>query len=122
MAEAADAWAVAAAASSGLLLRPAKHSVELHPPVEADKGTVVDELVVGLTVAAYVGDDSGDLPAFAALDRFAAAGGTALRVAVSSDETPPELLAAADLLVDGPDGVVALLRDRGGRPSGAPTG
>ena len=60
-----------------------------------------------------MGDDAGDLPAFAALDRFAAAGGTALRVAVASDEAPPELLAAADLLVDGPEGVVALLRQLG---------
>jgi trehalose 6-phosphate phosphatase len=122
VAEAADAWATAAAAASGLLLRPAKHSVELHPPVAADKGTVVDELVAGLAVAAYVGDDSGDLPAFAALDRFAAAGGTALRVVVSTDETPPELLAAADLLVEGPEGVVELLRDLGGTAPGAPSG
>lgn len=109
-AAAAEAWAVAAGASSGLVLRPAKHSLELHPPVEADKGTVVDELVSGLAAAAYVGDDAGDLPAFRALDRFEAAGGTALRVGVASEEAPPELLGAADLLVEGPEGVAALLR------------
>lgn len=107
---AAGAWAATAAASSGLVVRPAKHSLELHPPVDADKGTVVDGLVAGLTVAAYVGDDAGDLPAFRALDRFAAAGGAALRVAVASDEAPPELLGAADLVVEGPGGVVDLLR------------
>jgi trehalose 6-phosphate phosphatase len=32
-----------------------------------------------------------------------------LRVAVRSAETPPELLEAADLVVDGPEGVLALL-------------
>lgn len=106
----AEAWAVAAAASSGLVLRPAKLSMELHPPVAVDKGTVVDGLVAGLTAAAYVGDDAGDLPAFEALDRFAAAGGTALRVVVASDEAPSEMLASADLLLAGPEGVVTLLR------------
>jgi trehalose 6-phosphate phosphatase len=107
---AAQVWATATGGSSGLVLRPAKHSIELHPPIEADKGTVVDELVGGLTAAAYVGDDAGDLPAFGALDRFADAGGVALRVAVASEEAPPALLRAADLRVDGPEGVLALLR------------
>ena len=35
---------------------------------------------------------------------------TALRVAARSDETPAELVTAADLVVDGPRGVLALLR------------
>lgn len=106
-ADAAWAWAEATAAASGLVLRPAKHSVELHPPVEVDKGTVVADLVAGLTAACYVGDDSGDLTAFAALERWA---GTCIRVAVTSDEAPPVLLAQADLALDGPTAVVAFLQ------------
>lgn len=109
-ADAAWAWAEAVSATSGLRLRPAKHSVELHPPVEVDKGTVVDELTAGLAAACYVGDDAGDLSAFAGLGRFAASGGTAVRVAVESDETPEELLAASDVRVPGPDGAIAFLR------------
>ena len=46
----------------GLLLRPAKHSVELHPPVEVDKGTVVDELVAGLAAACLRGRRLGRPP------------------------------------------------------------
>jgi trehalose 6-phosphate phosphatase len=59
------------------------------------------------------GDDLGDLPAFAAAAQLAAAGGEALRVAVRSAEAPPALLAAADLVVDGPPGLLDLLRRLG---------
>ena len=41
-------------------------AVELRPPVPVDKGTVVEELTAGAAVAAFAGDDAGDLPAFAA--------------------------------------------------------
>lgn len=108
--DAARVWAEAAAATSGLVLRSARRSVELHPPVAVDKGTVVDDLVAGLAAACFVGDDAGDLTAFAALDRFAASGGTALKVAVESDEAPPAMLEAADLRVAGPEGALAFLR------------
>jgi trehalose 6-phosphate phosphatase len=57
----------------------------------------------------YVGDDVGDLPAFDALDRLAERGTAAVKVAVRTPDASPELLAAADLLVDGPDGAVTLL-------------
>jgi trehalose 6-phosphate phosphatase len=63
-----------------------------------------------------VGDDRGDLPAYDALDRMAAQGVHALRVAVASDEAPAELLARADLVLDGPPAVVALLRRLAGPP------
>ena len=42
--------------------------VELRPPAHADKGAVVERLAAPLGVVAYIGDDAGDLPAFAALD------------------------------------------------------
>jgi trehalose 6-phosphate phosphatase len=35
----------------------------------------------------------------------------AVRVAVRSEEAPPELLARADLVVDGPEGVATMLRE-----------
>lgn len=104
------AWAEKQAARSGLVARPAKMSVELHPPIAVDKGTALEALTAGLAAVCYAGDDQGDLPAFDALDRLAAAGVHTLRVAVASPEVPPELLERADLLVDDPGGVVALLR------------
>jgi trehalose 6-phosphate phosphatase len=110
-------WAEATAATTGLAVHPGRMSAELRPPVDVDKGTVVDALVDGAAAACFLGDDLGDLPAFDALDRLAArSGADVLRVAVRSEEAPPELLARADLVVDGPPGALALLeelRDRG---------
>jgi trehalose 6-phosphate phosphatase len=109
-AEAAQRWAEEAAARTGLRARPAKMSVELHPPVEVDKGTVVEELVGDLGAVCFVGDDVGDLPAFAAVARLGQQGKLALRVVVDSPEATAEVRAAGDLLVDGPAGALALLR------------
>ena len=106
----AESFARTHAAVSGLAVHPGRMSFELRPPVEVDKGTVVAEMLDGLHVACFLGDDLGDLPAFDALDRFRAAGGTALKVGVRSREAPAELVARADLLVDGPDGALGLLR------------
>ena len=104
------AWAGAASSSSGLEVRSAKMSVELHPPVEVDKGTVVSERSAGMAAVAYVGDDEGDLPAFEALDELAAAGCRTVRVAVDTAEVSPRLRAAADHTVAGPEGAVAFLQ------------
>jgi trehalose 6-phosphate phosphatase len=111
----AEAWAAAVSAESGLVSRPAKKSIELHPPVPVDKGSVVDELVAGRRSACFIGDDIGDLPAFDALDRFEAAGGYAVRVLVRTSETAAELEGRADLEVDGPPGALALLRSIAGQ-------
>jgi trehalose 6-phosphate phosphatase len=106
---AAEAWATATAARTGLALRTAKRSFELHPPVEVDKGTVVEELVGDLAAAVYVGDDVGDLAAFDGLDRLAARGCATVRVAVATEETSAALVARADVTVDGPEGALAFL-------------
>lgn len=104
------AWASEEAARSGLVVRSAKASLELHPPVALDKGSVVDELAVGLEAVCYLADDVGDLPAYAALDRLAAAGIATAKVAVRTSESPPEILLRADVVVDGPEGALALLQ------------
>jgi len=108
------AWAAAEAARTGLETRPAKASIELHPPVPTDKGTVVEAAAGGMVAAAYFGDDRGDLPAFDGLDRLAAAGVATVRVAVRTEEAPPELLRRADLVVDGPEGCLAVFEDLAG--------
>jgi trehalose 6-phosphate phosphatase len=102
-------WAEEESGRSGLVVRAAKASVELHPPVASDKGTVVEAAATGMDAACFLGDDVGDLPAYDALDRLAAAGVHVVRVAVSTPEAPPELLDRADVVVDGPAGALAVL-------------
>jgi trehalose 6-phosphate phosphatase len=74
---------------------------------------VEEALVTGppVDVAAFLGDDVGDLPAFAALERLAARGMRTVRVGVVTSETPPELLAVTDVAVAGPAAAVSLLED-----------
>ena len=104
------ALAAEQAEQSGLLLRDAKMSVELHPPIAADKGTVLRTLAAahGGAVLA-VGDDVGDLPAFDALDELAADGRVVVRVAVGGVEAPPVLTDRADAVLSGPEEVRDLL-------------
>jgi trehalose 6-phosphate phosphatase len=85
-------------------------TVELRPPMGVDKGTAVTEIVGTLVGAAYLGDDLGDLPAFTALDALARTGTcSTINVAVADPESPDELLAAADVVTDGPPGALRLL-------------
>jgi trehalose 6-phosphate phosphatase len=98
----------AAAEREGLVPRWGRKVLEVRPPVTADKGTAVRALVAraGVDRALYAGDDTTDLDAFRGLDGL----DHAVRVAVDSGEAPPELVAAADLVVQGTDGVLAMLR------------
>lgn len=110
LAEEVGRWATDAAARTGLHVRGARMSAELHPPVAIDKGSVAAGFLAGRAAACFVGDDVGDLPAFAALDEFASAGGAAVRAVVTSPEVAPELLARADVVLDGPPDVLSFLR------------
>lgn len=107
-AEAALRRLAAEAEAHGLLARFGRKVLEVRPPLAADKGTAVRRLLAeaGLRRALYAGDDVTDLDAFRGLDGLE----LAVRVAVASEEAPPELVAAADLVVAGPEGLLALLR------------
>lgn len=100
------------ATESGLDLVEGKMVVELVPSGRPMKGDAVERVAREHELAAvlYAGDDHADLEAFAALDRLAAFGAVAVRVAVRGDETPTELIEAADVVADGPLGLVELLR------------
>jgi len=97
----------------GLAVYPTKMARELRPAVPADKGTAVETLLDRTAHACFAGDDRGDLDAFAALARLEKAGRLedAVRIAVGSTEVPAELLAQADLVVDGPVGLVSVLEE-----------
>jgi trehalose 6-phosphate phosphatase len=93
----------------GLAVEPGRLVLELRPP-GMDKGRALTELAreTGAVSLVYVGDDLGDLAAFAAVDALRGEGVGGLLVCSGSDEVV-ELADRADLVVDGPDGVVALL-------------
>ena len=87
----------------GLVSRWGRMSLEARPPLPVDKGSAIEELLLArpdVRRSLYAGDDRTDLDGFAVVD---------VKVAVRSDETPEELLEAADVVVEGTEGLVALL-------------
>ncbi|CAL9306624.1 trehalose-phosphatase [Streptomyces sp. SudanB182_2057] len=94
----------------GLIVEPGRLVLELRPP-GMDKGVALLDhaRAVGAGCVVYAGDDLGDLPAFAAVDTLRADGVPGLLVCSGSTEVT-ELAKRADLVVDGPEGVVGLLR------------
>jgi trehalose 6-phosphate phosphatase len=95
----------------GLRRAGGRLAFELRPPIELSKAQVVLHRAreVTLRAVAFVGDDRVDIPGFDALDRLEEEGVATLRVAVDSTEAPPELIARADVVVDGTPGVLRFL-------------
>ena len=83
-------------------------TLEILPPVDADKGSAIRALLDErrLTRALYAGDDATDLDAFRALDGI----DLGICVALSSSEAPVGLIEAADIVLAGPDALVQLLQ------------
>jgi trehalose 6-phosphate phosphatase len=98
------------ATATGLVVRRGRKSVELLPPIRADKDTVIRKRAAPLRSVCYLGDDLGDLAASRALDQLATRGISTARIAVRSDEAPADLLQAADVIIDTPGGTAGLLR------------
>lgn len=107
--DAASRVAEELAARYGLEARYGRMSVELLPPLGANKGSAVRDLCSGFERAFYAGDDRADLDAFATLDSLGAEGLVGVKVAVASKEAPSEVAQQADFVVDGPAGMVDLL-------------
>jgi trehalose 6-phosphate phosphatase len=97
------------AAATGLICEPGRLVIELRPP-GMDKGAALTALAAERKSGAvmFAGDDLGDLAAFAAVRALREAGHPGLTVCSGSAEVT-ELAGGADLVVDGPGGVVALL-------------
>lgn len=113
------------AARLRLVADPGRFVIELRP-AGTDKGTALGELTQerDARYVMFVGDDLGDLPAFAEIRALRARGIPGCAVASGSAESP-EVAAAADLVVDGPHGVRDLLAAIAGgwhdQPSGQPS-
>ena len=97
------------AAATGLICEPGRLVIELRAPGR-DKGSALTALAAERRSGAimFAGDDLGDLAAFAAVRALREAGHPGLTVCSGSGEVT-QLAAEADLVVAGPDGVVALL-------------
>lgn len=99
--------------ANDLHLEPGRMVLELRG-AGVDKGEALRGLVeeVGARVVAYGGDDLGDLPAYDAVEamRSDPDGPAGLLICPASDEQPV-MAARADLVVDGPAGLVAVLTE-----------
>ncbi|MFK0296014.1 trehalose-phosphatase [Streptomyces sp. NPDC090442] len=93
----------------GLIVEPGRLVLELRPP-GMDKGVALAGWVeeTGAAAVLYAGDDLGDLAAFGAVEKLRSEGTGGVLVCSGSSEVT-ELADRADLVVDGPGGVVALL-------------
>ena len=100
----------ALAAETGLRLEPGRLVLELRPQA-VDKGAALRAFLAerGARSVLYTGDDLGDLPAFDAVAGLRAAGDLPGVIVCSGSAEVTELAARADLVVDGPDGVVSIL-------------
>ncbi|MEU8848689.1 trehalose-phosphatase [Streptomyces sp. NPDC048384] len=98
------------ATRNGLIVEPGRMVLELRPP-GMDKGVALSKYIreLGAESVLYAGDDLGDLPAYAAVDKLRSDGTPGLLVCSGSEEVT-ELSERADVVVDGPEGVVRLLQ------------
>jgi trehalose 6-phosphate phosphatase len=119
--EAVD-WVVSAVDSeverSGLRAHPGRLSVELRPPLDVDKGSVVRGLTESCEAACYFGDDLGDLPAFAALAALSSdVGMRTVSIAVADQESDPLVSESADVTLAGPSEALGALAWLAAAPS-----
>ena len=93
-----------------LIVEPGRNVVEVRSD-GMDKGLVVDRLITRLDAKGFLfaGDDLGDVEAFETVAAYAAEGLPTLLVCSASEEQSA-LVPLADVVVDGPEGVLELLR------------
>ncbi|NLU74170.1 trehalose-phosphatase [Streptomyces sp. HNM0575] len=97
----------------GLVVEPGRMVMELRAP-GIDKGAALTAHLreTGAGAVLYAGDDLGDLAAFAAVEKLRGEGVPGLLVCSSGGDTGesvPEVADRADIVVEGPAGLVGLL-------------
>jgi len=93
-----------------LIVEPGRNVVEVRSD-GMDKGLVVDRLITQLDAKGFLfaGDDLGDVDAFETVAAYASEGLPTLLVCAASEEQAA-LVALSDVVVEGPEGVLELLR------------
>ena len=99
------------ATETGLVVEPGRQVIEARAP-GTDKGHVVRTVTAELSAGGFLfgGDDLGDIEAFEAVAELREQGMPTLLVCSGSEEQHA-LAARADIVVDGPDGVLQFLRE-----------
>ena len=101
----------ALAERTGLVVEPGRFVLELRPP-GMDKGMALRSFIsdrgAAPSAVLFAGDDLGDLAAFDAVEALRAEGVPGVKVCSGSAEVTA-LADRADVVVDGPSGIVALL-------------
>jgi trehalose 6-phosphate phosphatase len=95
----------------GLEVHHGRRVLELRPPGFDKHGALMGIADPRPAAVLFAGDDMGDARAFDAVDELRAEGVPGLTVFSDSDEGPRSLRTRADVVVEGPAGVVAFLRD-----------
>lgn len=98
----------------GLVAESGRMSLEIHPAGQVNKGTAVRALLgvdSGIRHAVSIGDDRTDVTIWRELRRLVSEArlDDALAIGVHSEESPPEVLAEADALVEGVTGAGSVL-------------
>lgn len=99
------------AVAHGLQVHPGRLVLEIRPPGSDKRRALLSLCEPPPSAVLFAGDDVGDLPAFDAVEQLRASGVPGLTVCSRSDEGPVELRDRADVVVEGPAGVVALLEE-----------
>lgn len=97
----------------GMRLGEGKMVVEVLAPLAINKGQAIRNYVqrFELQSVVFAGDDRTDLDAVLEEERLRAEGLATLAIVVRHSDTLPELLAHADLIVNGVEGMVQLLQE-----------
>ena len=95
---------------TGLEVHPGRQVLELRPPGFDKHGALVAVASPCPSAVLFAGDDIGDGTAYDAVDELRAEGVPGVTVFSDSTEGPAELRDRADLVVDGPAGVVEVLQ------------
>ncbi len=106
-----ERWCTEIADERGLHARPAKMSIELHPPISRNKGDAIADMLEGIDAAVYFGDDVGDRSAFERLAEVHAGGqlGAFAAVLIQGAETPRNLQEVTTDMVSTPEEAVSML-------------
>jgi trehalose 6-phosphate phosphatase len=99
-----------------------KMVIEVRPPLNLDKGTIVERLVEerDLHGVVFLGDDLTDVDGMRALKRLRTEDLASLAIGVAGEEAPPGLVDESDILLPDPQAVATFLARLAALPPSTP--